>query len=393
MFCRTLLLLLSALLVLLTLAAAQPPQSIADVRITAISGCVDVGSVTVNCSVATTTLRIQTAAGFPATTIWATRPLYTQAHLGNYEYFVTTAAWLDPLDSTNTSVYVNVTANSYYPHITDTLISVSFIDYYTPGQPTSPPFAGFSYRFEGPPTLTAIGGCEGSGLSTLNCVPDSSIIELWGSGLLWYASGSYYLGKEINIGDQSTTLFNDLRVVNDSYATLPLALTYGTLLKPQHYAGVLLPLSFTSIAFGRSGQTDYSYTTNQLQISFIPLPAPVILQWYVLPCCVPSHTARLDHCCCLHLHNGLTACCALLCGVWSGLSPTVMRPTPTTSPPTPAACPASAQLPCTVTIWSAHDSTTALQSADATQRAHLSHPTAHTHPAPCVLLLATASTT
>ena len=273
---------LLAVLLCLTLAAAQPPQSLEDVQITSVTGCVDVYPVTVNCSVATTTLRIQTAAGFPAVNNDPSRfPLYINARLNDYNYFTTTHTWLDPNDPTNSSVFVNVTASAYYPHITDALISISFIDYGAyPSLPTSPLFAGFSYRFEGPPVLTSIAGCDGNGQSTLNCVPDSAVIELTGSGLLWYSSTQ---GVQLNIGSGTSGQFDsfNMQVVNDSYATLSLDWIYGSLLKPQHYAGVLLSINFTSSAYRRTGEVEYSYTTNSLQISFVSLPPPSITYWCV----------------------------------------------------------------------------------------------------------------
>ena len=211
---------------------------------------------------------------------WSYPSLYITALVNNYTYLTTTSVWLDSSDTTNSSVFVNITADSYYPHITGSLVSASFIDYGDyPTQPTSPAFAGFSYSFEGPPTLTSIGGCDGSGQSTLNCVPDLSTIELTGSGLLWYSSG---YGVRLNIGDRTTGPFliaNSLAVLNDSYATLSLASIYSSLLQPQHYAGVLLSLNFTSSAYSRAGQTESSYTSNSLQISFVPLPPPAVKLW------------------------------------------------------------------------------------------------------------------
>ena len=273
---------LFAFILLLSTAAAQsPPQSITDVQITSISGCVDVYPVTVNCSVARNTLRIQTAAGFPVGRDLRNRPLNVNVQLGDFPYFTTTSVWPDLSDSTNSSVYVNVTARAYYPHLTGALISVSFVDNYSPDRPTSPPFAGFSYLFDGPPTLSTIGGCNGSGLATLDCVPDVAVVELTGSGLLWYSSG---LGFTLTIGNASTVWALSsqiLRVVNDSYAIMSLTLVYATLLKPQQYAGVLLPFSITSASYNFDGRVEYSYTTNALHISFVPLPPPVINRWYV----------------------------------------------------------------------------------------------------------------
>ena len=163
---------------------------------------------TVNCTVATTTLLIQTVAGFPATLDHTDAPLYVTARLGNYDYFTSTRMWLNPLDPTNSNVYVNISANSYYPHLTGTLIFVSFVDYYSDGQPSSAPFAGFSYRFEGPPTLLSIVGCDGSGQSTLNCVPDSSVLHLTGSGLLWFPPNGYGIAVNVAMRPANCASFN-----------------------------------------------------------------------------------------------------------------------------------------------------------------------------------------
>ena len=277
---RILLVWLSAVLLFRTLVAAQQPVSISDVQIASISGCVDVYPVTVNCSVGTTTLHIRTTTGFPATFDWYTHPLYISARLGNFTYFTTTTVWPDLNDATNSSVFVNISARAYYPHITDVLIAVSFVDYYSVGQPTSASFAGFAFRFEGPPTLTSIAGCDGSGQSTLNCVPNSAVIELTGSGLMWYSSG-YSAVLSIGGVTSGTLSPSILQVVNDSYATLSLDWIYVSILRPQKYAGVLLPLNLTSRALSSTGQFEYSYTTNSLFVGFVPLPPPRITQWSV----------------------------------------------------------------------------------------------------------------
>ena len=72
------------------------------------------------------------------------RRLFVKAQVNGYLYFTTTQVWLDLSDPTNTSVYVNITASVYYPHITGQLISVSFTDYGWPRVQTSNAFAGFS---------------------------------------------------------------------------------------------------------------------------------------------------------------------------------------------------------------------------------------------------------
>ena len=247
---HSLLVSLVAICLLVTLTAGQQPESIRDVQIASVTGCVNQYPVTVNCSVGVSTLRIQTKAGFPATVDWYSSPLFIIANLDNFTYFTATGVWPDLSDATNSSVFVNISARAYYPHITDVLVSLSFVDYYSVGQPTSVPFAGFAFRFEGPPTLTSIAGCDGSGQSTLNCVPDSSILELTGSGLLWYTSG---YGAVLNIGNATEHAYF-LQVVNDTYATLSLAWMYATLLKPQHYSGVLLSFNLSSSAYDMWGQ-------------------------------------------------------------------------------------------------------------------------------------------
>ena len=270
------LLLLSVIFFFATLTIAQSPQSIADVQIASVSGCVDVYPVTVNCSVATTTLLIQTVAGFPPNTVGLPRYyLYLDARVNGYSYFLTTSVWLNQNDPSNRSVFANVSAGGYYPSITGQLIDVAFSAPNAPGSPISASFAGFSYRFEGPPTLTSIAGCDGSGQSTLNCVPDAAVLELTGSGLLWYSQLWYVL---FSIGGETSRKYDAYRamsVVNDTYATLSLAEVYGGMLKPQHYAGVLLPFNLTSQALNSKG-VEYSYTTNSLYVSFVPLPAPRI---------------------------------------------------------------------------------------------------------------------
>ena len=272
-----LLLALACLLHSLPAAAAQQPASLTDVQITAVSGCVDEGAATVNCSVATTTLLIRTAAGFPAATNWLSRPVYVAARLNEYAYFVTSTPWLNTADATNSSVYVNVTAGGYFPLLTGQLVSVSFVP--SPGatRGASAAFAGFSYAFDGPPTLSSISGCDGSGQATLNCVPDSSLLELTGSGLLWLQSS---IRVTVNIGSASDTLYGGLQVLNDSYATLSLAGLYSRLLQPQHYAGVLLSINLTSTTYNRQGVIQHQYTTNALQISFVELPTPKVDDWY-----------------------------------------------------------------------------------------------------------------
>ena len=266
---------LSAVLWLASLSIAQP-ATLADVQIVSISGCVDEYPITVNCSL-NSVLHLHTN-GFPTDIDWAAHPLNIVAQVGGYTYFTTTTPSLDSSTATTATITVNITATAYYPHITGVLVSVHFVDNWTQGRPTSASFAGFSYLFEGPPVLASISGCAGSGLSTQSCVPDQTVLVLTGSGLSWFAAND---GVQLNIGNVSSLSWaTPLLVSNDNYATLDMSWIYGRMLKPQHYAGVLLNFSLTSVAFTEGGQIAYFYTTNVLQISFVPLPSPSVTTWY-----------------------------------------------------------------------------------------------------------------
>ena len=273
---------------LLSVSSAQEygnELSIADVQIVSVSGCVDEYPVTVNCSVGSSTLRIQTAAVFPTDTDdWWPQPVNVRAVVNGYSYFATTSVWVDPYD--NTSVYFNISAAAYYPHITGQLVTLSFRQPSTGLESSS--FEGFSYAFDGPPTLTSVSGCDGAGQATLNCLPDSAVLTLTGSGFGWYASSvtppstwmytSASSRTSVILGDRSTAAVG-LQVVNDSYATLSQPNWYRELLEPQNLTAAALPLSLVSSAVGPAGHVEYSYTTNALQIGFAPMPAPNITSW------------------------------------------------------------------------------------------------------------------
>ena len=287
---------LSVALLADSFTAAQSPQSIADVRIVSVSGCVDVYPVTVNCSLSTSTLRIRTA-GLPSTLDWNSQFLSGIAQVNGYSYFIISRAWPDTSDATKSTVFLNVSTSAYYPHITGLLVSLSLVDYYDGVYPHLPsaPFQAFSFVFENAPTLASISGCDGGGQATLHCVPDAAVLTLTGSGLSWYASG---VNSLVNIGGGSSFMvnrkgYNIMTVVNDSYATMTLTDIYASLLKPQHYAGVLLPFTLSSKTLSAVGRTVSSYTTNALHISFVPLPPPSITQWYAAATHHPRCAANL----------------------------------------------------------------------------------------------------
>ena len=157
------------------------------------------------------------------------------------------------------------------------LLNLTIRTFGAPGG-TVPPFPGISFAYDAGPTLTSISGCTGSGASTTNCVPASTVLTFQGSGFRWYSNpGAVQLW--INTGWTYASGGNgfgqpSLQVLSDSVMTLNLANAYTYTLLPVHYGGVLVPIFFNEQRYAQN-QLVNSYT-NALQISFIPQPAPVV---------------------------------------------------------------------------------------------------------------------
>jgi hypothetical protein len=139
-----------------------------------------------------------------------------------------------------------------------------------------------------PPTLTSISGCEGSGLSTLNCLPDRDVLTFQGSGLSIFRE---LYSFTINIGQSSGTVFYNggVQVVNDNTMLITLNTSYSVYVDASHYTGVKLPISFNLAWYSVSSKL-YQYPINSdLSISFVPLPPPTISSvvapvWYSAQC-------------------------------------------------------------------------------------------------------------
>ena len=167
-----------------------------------------------------------------------------------------------------------------------------------------------SFAYDGPPTLTSISGCTGSGTSTTGCDPASAVLTFTGSGFRWFSNGGSDVDMWVN-GESSTEVTGTfiqgvggvppaLNVMSDSMMTVNLATAYIYLLLPVHYGGQLVSLYFNerSTSFGVTTNTP----TNQLQISFIPQPAPSISsvtippQWQGFGCAGTNGTGPFTNC-------------------------------------------------------------------------------------------------
>ena len=84
-------------------------------------------------------------------------------------------------EATNSTWKIDLVLPGYVQPALGTLLNVSFYPYRDLST-TSPPFAGLSILNSPPPQLTAVSGCNNTGLSTVNCDVDTGVLTLTGSG-------------------------------------------------------------------------------------------------------------------------------------------------------------------------------------------------------------------
>ena len=158
------------------------------------------------------------------------------------------------------------------------------IDGFNGGQTAGAPLISFAY--DPPPTLSTISGCTGSGAVTTGCDPAATVLTFTGSGFRWFSNagavqvwiGSSYATVAGGQGGGPNQNQPSLSVLSDSLMTLNLATAYVYLLLPSHYGGSQTSIFFNEYKWSGSptrGSYLNSYT-NQLAVSFIPQPAPVI---------------------------------------------------------------------------------------------------------------------
>jgi hypothetical protein len=154
------------------------------------------------------------------------------------------------------------------------MLTVALYDYATGNR--SQPFNGLSLLPLPPPVLTSISGCEGSGLSTLNCLPDRDVLTFQGSGLSIFRE---LYSFTLNIGQSSGTVFYNggMQVVNDNTMLITLNTSYSVYADASHYTGVKLPISFNLAWYSVSSKLyQYQSTLTCPSPSFpsLLLPSP-----------------------------------------------------------------------------------------------------------------------
>ena len=155
------------------------------------------------------------------------------------------------------------------------------IDGFWTGQTAGAPLISFTY--DGPPTLSTISGCTGSGTSTASCDPATAVLTFTGSGFRWFSNPG---AVQVWLGSSYSTVTGSgggpnqaaLLVQSDSQMTLNLATAYVYLLLPSHYGGASVSIFFNEYKWQgtRSSGSYVNSYTNALSLSFIAQPAPVI---------------------------------------------------------------------------------------------------------------------
>ena len=145
---------------------------------------------------------------------------------------------------------------------------------------TSQPFKGLWLAYTPPPVFTSISGCQGSGATTLLCVPDRDMLTFYGSGFLLFNALSSY---QLNVGNTSNwaAASRGPQVLSDSIMSLQLNSSYSFILKPSHYLGVLMPVSFNLRVWSNTRQAYVDFVVGGPAISFAPIPPPIFLTAYI----------------------------------------------------------------------------------------------------------------
>ena len=157
------------------------------------------------------------------------------------------------------------------------LLSLSVYD--TLSGNSSASFAKLSIASLPTPTLSTISGCNGGGTlgtATMGCLPDADLLTVTGSGFSVLESVERF---DIVLTDSvrrqsSAPGYGTVVVVNDSLVLLSLRDIYATLLQVNHFGGGLLGLGFSMPWYSTLERQWVSWDTNQLDLSFAPLPPP-----------------------------------------------------------------------------------------------------------------------
>ena len=212
-----------------------------------------------------------------------------------YLIFVFTAGSLDFSDWAYNSIadpstfVLPLQLMGYSAQYFDAPIIVTALDYESNNQSQGLPI---SVAYIPPPIFASISGCQGSGTSTLLCVPDSDVVQLQGSGLSIF---SRLQSWQFILGNSSAAYTTGMQVVSDSLLQLPLNTSFQYLLQPLHFTGVQMQLSFNFRSYSYVQRTYLNYRVDSgLSLSFTLLPPIVLLE---------VSTTRFDSGACVRVAN------------------------------------------------------------------------------------------
>ena len=266
------------LLALLTAAASQSSDGPV---VTSVSGCVDVGTMTVNCTLPVyLTVR---GSGFtanigsggmtrsPVTWISPKLQLSAAAVSRGVSLPYTRASGLFPANDTYfvyRQLYLGQGVLEEGVPLTLTVVSG---ETYAQLKSTSEPFVAVSLTAVAPPTIDSVAGCPivgADGLSVAQCLPDLHLLTLTGSGFLqWQATPLLlYIGESrtymaLPLGNISSSY-----ILSDSVITVSLAEEYNWLLAVHDFGTPPLAFYFTEQLSG--------VQSRRMSIQFDTLPPP-----------------------------------------------------------------------------------------------------------------------
>ena len=118
--------------------------------------------------------------------------------------------------------YVNLTASrcrglgvalasvmftDYNTGLMSEMLNVTFVDQPFSTLTSLRPFPGFAFPYSPPPVLTSISGCNRSGVATLGCDPETTLLTFTDSGCLWFKC---VVGQRLlNLSSQGSLLWHD----------------------------------------------------------------------------------------------------------------------------------------------------------------------------------------
>ena len=307
-------------LCLAALFAATACQSSAGPVVTSVSGCVDVGTMTVNCTLPV--LLTVRGSGF-LTNVTGAAPLYTSSP----SYWITPLLELSPEAVATGEPYPYSVASALFP-ANDTYF-VFEVNYLGRGvlvegvpleltviagkgttlrQSMSAPFVAVSLLSLPPPVVSSVSGCPivgADGLSVTQCLPDVHLLTLTGTGFLQWRStplslnaGNVQTSLNLRLANVSSPSFTPdyTWILNDTVITITLATAYRYLLQAGDFGA---PPRALFIQERLSGWQSRPMT---IQFAALPPPSNIWVAPYVfynlpgLPGCVRGPNSTILNC-------------------------------------------------------------------------------------------------